>query len=208
MSSFFEKLIGSQAAQEPTIKKPANKKPIAAKPEKPKALPKPQPKEKESSFAEDSEEPEEAEEIKEEEESEKETEPAKETKESKPEKKPIAISPEKIWGAKPGQLAIDVFQTETNVIVQSAIAGIKPEDLEVIIENGMLAVRGTRRQPPAEEDRKTVLQECYWGEFSRQFVLPCEVDPTRAEASLKEGILQIKIPRILKEKKTKLVVRE
>lgn len=107
-----------------------------------------------------------------------------------------------------GQLAIDVYQTSKEIIIQSTIAGVKPDNLEVTIENGMVTIRGSRSQTESVEGKNYLIQECHWGSFSRQFVLPSEVDPSRSEALLKEGILTIKIPKIQKEKVTKLLVKE
>ncbi|GAH21149.1 unnamed protein product, partial [marine sediment metagenome] len=50
-------------------------------------------------------------------------------------------------------------------------------------------------------------QECYWGPFSREVILPVEVDPSRVEAAMKEGILTIRIPKILREKKRKISIK-
>jgi len=107
-----------------------------------------------------------------------------------------------------GQLAIDVYQNEGEIVVQSAIGGIKPTDLEIIIENGMVNIKGSRQKTEAIEKDSYFIQECHWGAFSRQLVLPSEVDSARAEAILKNGVLTIKIPKIQREKVTKLKIKE
>jgi len=110
---------------------------------------------------------------------------------------------------KEGQLAIDLFETETELVIQSAIAGVKSEDLNISIEGDRLTIKGFREKPiPSEEKRNYFYQECYWGQFSREIILPVEVDPSRIEASFKEGILTIKIPKIEREKKRKIEVKE
>ena len=110
------------------------------------------------------------------------------------------------WFEAEGELAIDVYQTETDLVIQSAIAGVKPEDLDITLERDILTVRGVR-QKPFEETGDYFTQECYWGPFSREVILPVEVDPDRAEASMKDGILTIRIPKILREKKRRIKVR-
>lgn len=110
---------------------------------------------------------------------------------------------------KEGQLAIDVFETETDLLIKSAIAGVKPENLDISIEGDRLIIKGEREEPAkSEEKRNYFYQECYWGQFSREIILPVEVDPSRAEASMKEGILTIKMPKIEREKKRKIVIKE
>lgn len=105
-----------------------------------------------------------------------------------------------------GQLGIDVYQTATNLVIQSAIAGVRTENLEISLERDVVTIKGIREKP-FQEDGDYFTQECYWGPFSRQVIMPVEVDPDRAEATMKEGILTIRIPKILREKKRTIKVR-
>ncbi|PIZ87070.1 MAG: hypothetical protein COX92_01985 [Candidatus Nealsonbacteria bacterium CG_4_10_14_0_2_um_filter_40_15] len=105
-----------------------------------------------------------------------------------------------------GQLAIDVYQTENDLVIQSAIAGVKPEILDISMEKDVINIKGSR-QRPFEENGDYFSQECFWGPFSREIILPADVDPNRAEATMKDGILTIRIPKILREKKRRIVVR-
>lgn len=119
--------------------------------------------------------------------------------------KEVAKEKEK-WFELEGQLAIDVYQTETELIIQSAIAGIKSENLDISIEEDQVLIRGKREMPPEKGERNYFYQECYWGPFSRQIILPVETDPSRAQASMKEGILTIRIPKIERQKKRKIMI--
>jgi HSP20 family protein len=94
-----------------------------------------------------------------------------------------------------GQLTVDVFQDDSNVVIQSTIAGVAPEDLDVSITNDMVTIRGERRQSFDAEEEDYFYQECYWGTFSRSIILPVEIDADRAEAKIKNGILTIRIPK-------------
>jgi len=107
---------------------------------------------------------------------------------------------------KEGELTIDLFETDDDIIVQSAIAGVEPEDLDITIENDILTIRGKREKQVVEKKQNYFREECYWGKFSRKIVLPVETDNSRAKAALKNGILTIKIPKIQKVKLKKLVV--
>lgn len=113
---------------------------------------------------------------------------------------------ERKWFEPEGELAVDVYQTETDLVIQSAIAGVKPEFLDISLERDVLTIKGIREKP-FEEEGDYFTQECYWGPFSREVILPVEVDPDRAEATMKEGILTIRIPKILREKKRKIKVK-
>lgn len=111
-------------------------------------------------------------------------------------------------GGQEGQLAIDVYQIDGELVIQSAIAGVKPEELDISIEGDLVLIRGSREKPAEKEEINYFYQECYWGPFSRQIILPEEVDPSRAEATMKEGILTIRIPKIERKKKRKIIVKE
>jgi len=113
---------------------------------------------------------------------------------------------EKKWFEPEGELAIDVYQTETDLVIQSAIAGVKPEFLDISMERDVVTIKGSREKP-FEEEGDYFTQECYWGSFSREVILPVEVDPDKAEATMKEGILTIRIPKILREKKRRIKVK-
>ena len=112
------------------------------------------------------------------------------------------------WFEKKGELAVDVFQTDSSLIIQSAVAGIKPEDLDILIENDILVIEGNRQQPQEEGEKNYYYQECYWGPFHRRIILQEEVDNSRVEATMKEGILTIKIPKLEQKKKRKITVKE
>jgi len=118
-------------------------------------------------------------------------------------------APEKkeIWPGQEGELAVDVYQTDSDLVIQSAISGVMSSDLDISIEGDVVTIKG-RREKPSEEKGDYFFQECYWGQFGRQIILPVEVDPNRIEADLKEGILTIKIPKIQRERKRKVLVKE
>jgi len=90
-----------------------------------------------------------------------------------------------------GQLSIDVYQTDRKIIIQSTIAGAKPEDLKVSLHHDLLTIHGTRSQPQAVSEEQYLYKECYWGPFSRSIILPAEVDAHKVEADLENGVLTI-----------------
>ncbi|OGL82886.1 hypothetical protein A3B32_03365 [Candidatus Uhrbacteria bacterium RIFCSPLOWO2_01_FULL_53_9] len=94
-----------------------------------------------------------------------------------------------------GQLAIDVYETDSDIVVQSAIAGVAPENLEVFINPDMVTIRGSRKQERRQQDAQVHIQECFWGSFSRSVILPCHVQSDRADAQLKNGVLTVTMPK-------------
>lgn len=106
-----------------------------------------------------------------------------------------------------GQLTIDVYQTETDIVIKSTIAGVKPEDLDVAINNDMVTIRGERKNEEMVGSENYYYQECYWGSFSRSVVLPVDIISEKAEASLKNGILTIRLPKADINRVKKIQVR-
>ncbi|MDO8513614.1 MAG: Hsp20/alpha crystallin family protein [bacterium] len=99
-----------------------------------------------------------------------------------------------------GQLAIDAYQTEDNVVIKAPIAGVSPDDLEISITDEVVSIKGERKDETTVNKDGYYCQECYWGAFSRSYIMPIAVDANKAEAALKNGILTIVIP---KQEKTK-----
>lgn len=99
-----------------------------------------------------------------------------------------------------GQLAIDAFQDEENIYLKAPIAGVNTEDLEISITDEVVSIKGQRKNETVVERQNYFVQECYWGSFSRSYILPISVDASKSEALLRNGILTIKIP---KQEKTK-----
>lgn len=106
-----------------------------------------------------------------------------------------------------GQLTIDVYQTENDIVIKSTIAGVKPEDLDVSINNDMITIRGERKKEEGVPEENYYYQECYWGNFSRSVILPVDVLADKIEASMKNGILTIRLPKADTTKTKKIQVR-
>ena len=106
-----------------------------------------------------------------------------------------------------GELALDVYQTASEIIVQTFVAGVKPEDLEINITRDMLTLRGKRVESKTSKDDDYFSKELYWGSFSRAISLPQEIDPEEAEAIERHGLLTIRLPKIDKNKKSNLKVK-
>lgn len=106
-----------------------------------------------------------------------------------------------------GQLTIDVYQTDNEIIIKSTIAGVKPEDLDVSISNDMITIQGERRRDEDIPEENYYYQECYWGSFSRSVILPVDVIADKIEASMKNGILTIKMLKADNTRTKKIQVR-
>ena len=105
-----------------------------------------------------------------------------------------------------GQLAVDVFQTKESVVIKAPIAGVDPKQLEVAIAEDVVTIRGERVDDSVVDRENYYVQECYWGAFSRSIIMPVSVNADKAEASLKNGVLTIAIPKVIQDKVKKIKV--
>jgi len=105
------------------------------------------------------------------------------------------------------ELAVDVYQTPTDIIVQTMVAGVRPEDLEISTARDMITIRGKREELRTIDEENYFSKELYWGSFSRTILLPQEVEPEEAEAVEKHGLLTIRLAKLDKGKKANLKVK-
>ena len=106
------------------------------------------------------------------------------------------------------QLSIDIFQDTNNLYVIAPIAGIRKEGLEVTLDKDILTIRGERGGEFSKEKHNYLYQECYWGKFSRSLVLPVPVDGQKIEATLKDSVLKITLPKVEEEKSISIKIKE
>lgn len=118
-----------------------------------------------------------------------------EPKEDVKEALPKPDKPQEKWLEEEGQLSVDVYQKPDNIIVRSTMAGVRPEDIDIAINNDMVTIRGERICEEKVSSENYFHQECFWGRFSRSIILPVEVDTKNAQANLKNGVLTITLPK-------------
>ena len=105
----------------------------------------------------------------------------------------------------PGQLAVDVYETEDKLFVKARTAGVNKNDLDVSLSDGTLTISGSLNPGDQEGIIAHHAQECYWGEFSRTLTLPVPIKEDEVEAMLKDGILTISFTK-LKTQATRIKV--
>lgn len=106
-----------------------------------------------------------------------------------------------------GQLTVDVYQSNTEIIIQTMTAGVRPDDLNISITPEKVIISGRREAPRGVSPDDYFFQELYWGAFSRTIILPQEVVAEEAEAMEKHGLLIIRLPKLDKEKLHRLKVK-
>ena len=103
------------------------------------------------------------------------------------------------WG-EPGELGawaprIDVYEKGDNIIIDAEIPGLKKEDIEVTVENQMLTLRGEKKETKEVKRDGFYQSERFYGKFQRAVALPAAVDESKIEATYKDGILTVTMPK-------------
>lgn len=106
-----------------------------------------------------------------------------------------------------GQLTVDVYQTPDEIIVESTIAGVNADEIDLNVTSEMVTIRGERKRENRVEEGDYFYQECFWGRFSRSIILPQEIDPEKTHSVVKKGILTIHLPKLNRSKGKKIKIR-
>lgn len=98
------------------------------------------------------------------------------------------------------QPAIDVYETGNDVVVLIELAGVKRDEIEVIVDNNILTIRGYRKDSKQGIKRTYSQMEILWGSFQREIPLPANVNTNQVKAFYENGFLEVILPRPNKEK--------
>lgn len=89
----------------------------------------------------------------------------------------------------------NIFEKNNSLVIIMEAAGVKPEDLHVVLEKNIITISGKREDPFVDESRNFYSIEISFGTFERRITLPCEVDAEKAVVTTKDGFIQIVLPK-------------
>jgi len=94
-----------------------------------------------------------------------------------------------------GQLSLDIYHTDKEIVILAPIAGVEKKDISISVTDDVLVIKGEReaREKVAEESYYT--RECFWGNFARSIVLPLEANAKKISATFEKNVLEIRIPK-------------
>ncbi len=107
-----------------------------------------------------------------------------------------------------GRLTVDVYETPKDIVIKSAVAGVKPNEMNISITPEAVNITGKRHHEETVSSDSYFYQECFWGSFSRSIILPTEIDPDNAKASLSKGVLTIRLPKLSRVEERTLRIEE
>lgn len=100
------------------------------------------------------------------------------------------VGGEAVWAP-----AYNAYEDEHGFWIQVALPGMERKEIQIVLEDGVLTLKGERKDEQSDSNRTYFTREIGWGSFSRSFRLPTNVDPNKASASYKEGVLTIELPK-------------
>ncbi|MBP6855622.1 MAG: Hsp20/alpha crystallin family protein [Candidatus Pacebacteria bacterium] len=106
-----------------------------------------------------------------------------------------------------GHLVIDVYQDSASIVIESTVAGVDANDIDVAITPESVTIKGKRSKKERVKKDDYLYQECFWGKFSRSVILPQEIDPEKSSASLKNGLLKIVLPKVNRQHGKKIKIK-
>jgi len=106
-----------------------------------------------------------------------------------------------------GELPVDMYHTGDAVVIRALVAGVSPDDLDIAITRDMVTIKGIREEYQEATDEDYYHRELFWGSFSRTLLLPEEVLIDEADAQEKHGLLEIRLPKVDKDRSTRLKVK-
>lgn len=106
-----------------------------------------------------------------------------------------------------GELPVDMYQTGDSIVIRALVAGVSPEDLDIAITRDMVTIKGHREEDQEAPDDDYYHRELFWGAFTRTLLLPEEVLIDEAEAKEQHGLLEIRLPKVDKDRSTRLQVK-
>jgi HSP20 family protein len=96
--------------------------------------------------------------------------------------------------------SVDISETDEEFQIKAEPPGVKQDDVNVTLENGILTLQGERKQEREEKDLKFHRSERFYGQFVRSFTLPDLVDDAKVKAEYKDGVLNLRLPKSEKAK--------
>lgn len=115
------------------------------------------------------------------------------------------------FGHRPARPAVpapmlDVIERDDEVLVRAALPGVRKEDMEISVSGTLLTLRGTTREGKTEEQGEYYRTELLHGAFERTLALPAEVDEAKAKATLKDGMLELTLPKLEKARRRRIPI--
>ncbi len=92
-------------------------------------------------------------------------------------------------------MALDMYETDSEVVVEAPVPGVKPEEIDVQVTGNVLTIKGERKEEKEKKEASYIYREQSYGSFCRSVTLPTEVDVDKAQAEFEHGVLTLTLPK-------------
>lgn len=110
-------------------------------------------------------------------------------------------------GGSTGHLALDLFQTDDELVVKANIPGLKPEDIDISVSGDTLTIQGEINQETDSDNAQYMLRERRYASFARSVTLPSTVEAEHAKAEFEHGVLTLTLPKAEEVKPKRISVK-
>ncbi len=104
--------------------------------------------------------------------------------------------------------SLDIIEKGDNLEVTAEVPGCKAEDIDISVQGNILTISGEKKMTEERKEEGYYMQERSYGSFRRDVTLPSEIDPSKIDATYKEGVLHLTLPKSEKAKAVKVKVKE
>lgn len=94
--------------------------------------------------------------------------------------------------------ALDVYEKDNNIIVETPLAGVNPDDVKISIDNDVLIIEGETKKKSEVDEKNYYRKEVRYGSFHRSVALPASVEREKAKAEYEDGLLRVVVPKVVK----------
>jgi HSP20 family protein len=103
--------------------------------------------------------------------------------------------------------SLDVAETKNEIVVKAEVPGLEPKDIDISLSDGLLTIKGEKKQEREEKEENYHLVERSYGSFTRSIRLPNEVQSDKIKASYKNGVLKVVLPKSEEAKKKEVKIK-
>lgn len=106
-----------------------------------------------------------------------------------------------------GTLALDVYETDNDIVVKASVPGVKPKDIDITVTGNTLTIKGETKEETEKEEGNYLYRERRYGNFQRTISLPVEVEADKADASFENGVLTLHLPKVEQAKPKQIAIK-
>ncbi len=106
-----------------------------------------------------------------------------------------------------GMPAVDMYQTDDDVVVKAVVPGMKPADVQISVTGDMLTIKGEIKEESDDKQKAYHIREQRWGSFERSLSLPTAVKSDKAQAEFENGVLTVTLPKAEEVKPRTITVK-